>query len=94
MATHASAEKAARQSAKRAEKNRKIRSQFRTIIKKARATLATKHASKDAAVKALQPIVNEVQSVLMRAANKGIIKKATASRKIARLSHHVSKLGA
>lgn len=86
MATHASAIKAAKQAEKRRARNQTIISRCKTTIRKARAAVNTKYASKDAAQKALTPVFNELQSVLMKAVSKNVLKRGTASRYIARVN--------
>ena len=91
MATHASAEKAARQSVKRAARNQQVRSQFKTAVKKFRAAVAAKYDSKDAAKKVLAPLLDSVQRVLTKAASKNVIRRETASRQVSRLSTAMHK---
>jgi small subunit ribosomal protein S20 len=85
MVRHKSAVKAARQAEKRRAHNTTLRSAYKTVVKKLRTEIANAASSKtgkEAVVSAL----NEVQSVLMRAANRNLIKVRGASRRIARLS--------
>ncbi len=89
MERHASALKAARQAIKHRERNRQMRSQFKTLVKSLRTALEEK--SKAEAKKNLPPLLNQVQRVLMKAASKNLIKKKTASRYISRLSAAVSR---
>lgn len=90
MATHKSAEKAARSSERRRVRNQGVRSQVKTVMKKVRDAAAAKKG-KDVLV----PLMNEAQSILMRSASKNVIEKGTASRYISRLSTLVHKsLGA
>ena len=89
MATHASAEKAARQATRRNTRNSEARARFRTVIKNLRAAMKAK-LGKDAE-KTLQPLLSEAQKVLMKAASKNLIKKKTAARYVARLSSAVHK---
>lgn len=91
MATHASAEKAARQARKRTEKNRAARSEFKTATRKLREALTAKYENKDSALKKLQPLLNDAQGLLMRAASSNLIKKNTASRQVSRLSTAIHK---
>lgn len=86
MANHASAEKRNRQRITRTARNRSARATVRTILKKARAALATGEADK-----AKEP-VNAAAKALARAASKGILKKKTASRVTSRISSQLSKL--
>ncbi|MSP18865.1 MAG: 30S ribosomal protein S20 [Bdellovibrionales bacterium] len=89
MAKHASAVKAARQAVTRNKRNSQARGHFRTIVKNLRAAMKEK-IGKDAE-KTLQPLLNEAQKILMKAASKNLIKKKTASRYISRLSQAVHK---
>ncbi len=91
MANHASAVKAARQSLKHRDHNLAVRSRFKTAVKKLRTAVTAKYDSKDVAKKSLEPLLNEVQQLLMKAASKKIIKKETASRQVSRLSTAVHK---
>ena len=61
---------------------------MRTFIKKVEEAIAS--GNRDAAVEALRAAEPE----LMRAAQKGIVHKNTASRKVSRLAHRVQALGA
>ncbi len=91
MANHASAVKAARQSVKHRESNIIVRSRFKTAIKKLRAATVAKYDSKTAAKTVLDPMMNDVQRLLMKAAAKNIIKKETASRQVSRLNIAIHK---
>jgi len=92
MATHASAEKAARQAIKHAQRNNVARSQYKTAVKKIKVAMTAKYESKDAATKALAPLISQAQRVLMRAASKNVIKSRTASRQISRLNLAVQRV--
>lgn len=91
MATHKSAEKAARQAVKRRARNTAVRSEFRTAIKQLRTALTGKVANAEEARTKLIPLLNRTQSLLMRAAKRNIIQKGNASRQISRLSAAVHK---
>jgi small subunit ribosomal protein S20 len=80
MANHSSTEKAIRKTVKKAAINKSRRTRVRTYIKKV-VTAVESASVGDEANKAL--VV--VQSEMMRAVSKGLIKKNTASRKISRL---------
>jgi small subunit ribosomal protein S20 len=80
-----SAEKRARQSVVRRDRNRRDRTRLRTAIKQVRQATAG-----DAARAALK----SAESLLDRAASKGVIHKNTAARTKSRLSAHVARLGA
>ena len=92
MATHASAEKAARQATKRQNRNLQVVSRCKTSIKKLRTAIVAKYGTKDEALKALGPLLSNVQKTLMKAASKRIMKPKTASRHISRLSSAVHKV--
>ena len=78
-----SAKKRLRTTAKAQERNRAIRSQMRTAIKKVRSA-----PDKATAESALQSAI----SVVDRTARKGIIHKNAAARYKSRLSHFVEKI--
>ena len=78
-----SAKKRLRTTAKAQERNRAIRSQMRTAIKKVRSA-----PDKATAESALQSAI----SVVDRTARKGIIHKNSAARYKSRLSHFVEKI--
>ncbi len=86
MANHKSAVKRARQSVKRNLRNRAQFSAARGTVKKAEAALA----AKDVATAA--PSLKMAESALARLAQKGVIKKKTASRKISRLTKRLKTL--
>jgi small subunit ribosomal protein S20 len=86
MANTKSAQKAVRKIARRSATNRNRRSQMRTFIRKVEeAITAGDPAAADTALHQAEPLI-------MRAAQKGIVHKNTASRKISRLSVRVKKL--
>ncbi|MDC7788463.1 30S ribosomal protein S20 [Rhodoplanes sp. TEM] len=86
MANTTSAKKATRKIARRTEVNKARRSRMRTFVRKVEDALASgDKAAATAALAAAQP-------VLMRAAQKGVVHKRSASRKVARLTHALSKL--
>jgi len=86
MANTPSAKKAVRKIARRTAINRSRRSQMRTYVRKVEEAIASGDpAAAAAALRAAEPLV-------MRAAQKGIVHKNTASRKVSRLSRRVSAL--
>lgn len=86
MANTSSAKKAVRKIERRAAVNRSRRSQMRTYVRKVEEAIASgDHGEAQTALKAAEPMI-------MRAAQKGIIHKNTASRKVSRLSANVKKL--
>lgn len=88
MANTNSAKKAARKIARRTEVNKARRSRVRTFVRKVEEAIAAgDKAAAEAALKAAQP-------ELQRAATKGVLHRNTASRKVSRLAHRVSAIGA
>jgi small subunit ribosomal protein S20 len=88
MANTPSAKKAARKIARRTDVNKNRRSRMRTYVRKVEEALAA--GNKDAAGAALK----DAEPEIMRAAQKGVLHKSTASRKVSRLTQAVAKLGA
>lgn len=88
MANTASAKKMTRKIAKRTAINRMRRSRMRTFVRKVEDAIAT--GDQAAALEALR----QAEPELMRAAQKGIVHKNMASRKVSRLAHRVQALGA
>jgi small subunit ribosomal protein S20 len=86
MANTTSAKKAARKIVRRTEVNKARRSRMRTFLRKVEEAIAS--GDKTAAAAALKA----AQPELMRAAQKGVVHKNTASRKVSRLAHRVSAL--
>jgi small subunit ribosomal protein S20 len=88
MANTTSAKKAARKIERRTAVNRSRRSRMRTFVKKVEdAILSGDQAAAVQAFKAAEPI-------LMRSAQKGIIHKNMASRKVSRLAQAIKGLSA
>lgn len=86
MANTKSAKKAVRQITRRTDVNRQRRSKMRTFIRKVEEAISSgDQAAATTALSAAEPI-------LMRAAQKGIVHKNTASRKVSRLSARVAAL--
>ncbi|MBV9078874.1 MAG: 30S ribosomal protein S20 [Methylobacteriaceae bacterium] len=88
MANTTSAKKMVRKIAKRTDMNRARRSRMRTFLRKVEEAIAG--GDRTAAMAALRAAEPEI----MRAAQKGIVHKNTASRKVSRLSHRVQSLSA
>jgi len=87
MANTKSARKATRQIARRTEINKVRRSALRGSVRKVEEPIASgDRAAALAALKAAEPVI-------MRAAQRGVVHKNNASRKVSRLAHRVSKLG-
>ena len=87
MANTTSAKKATRKIERRTEVNKARRSRMRTYVRSVEEAIAT--GDKTAAVAALRAAEPEI----MRAAQKGVVAKNAASRKVSRLSQRVAKLG-
>lgn len=86
MANTKSAKKKTRVIARRTEINKRRRSGMRTYVRKVEEAIGSgDHAAAIAALRAAEPQV-------MRASQKGVIHKKTASRKISRLSRQIAKL--
>ena len=88
MASHKSAEKSIRQTARRTLVNQNRVGRIRTFVKKIAALLATPNAKKEEAATALVQAERE----LMRGVSKGVLHKNTASRKVSRLTKRVKAL--
>lgn len=88
MANTKSAKKATRVAARRTEINKNRVSRIRTFVRKVEEAIASgNQAEAAAALQAAQP-------ELMRGAQKGVLHKNTASRKVSRLSARVKALKA
>lgn len=88
MANTRSAKKAVRRIARRTQINMNRRSRVRTFVRKVEEAIASgDQAAAQAALKAAQP-------ELMRGAQKGIMHKNTASRKVSRLAKRIKALTA
>jgi len=88
MANTSSAKKAVRKIERRTLVNRNRKSRMRNFVRKVEEAIA----SGDKAVAAAALIA--AQPELMRAAQKGVLHKNTASRKVSRLAARVKALGA
>jgi small subunit ribosomal protein S20 len=89
MANHPSAEKRNRQRIRRTERNRSVKGAVRTLLKKARAALATDGNPGDSA-SAVAAAVKAVD----RAASKGVVHAKMAARtksRLAKAAHKQSK---
>ena len=87
MANTKSARKATRVIARRTEVNKARRSVLRSSMRKVEEAIASGDKSvASAALKAAEPVI-------MRAAQRGIVHKNNASRKVSRLAHQIAKLG-
>lgn len=86
MANHKSAAKRHLQSEKRRIRNRAVKSALHTQMKKALTELSNKTA------KVNEGEIRTAQSVLAKAAAKGVLHKKTAARRISRLMSRTVKL--
>jgi small subunit ribosomal protein S20 len=87
MANTKSAKKATRQIARRTEVNKSRRSRLRTAVRKVEEAIAAGDRTK--ALTAM----TDAEPEIVRAAQKGIIHRNAAYRKVSRLAHRVAKLG-
>ena len=88
MANTKSARKATRVIARRTEVNKARRSAMRGSVRKVEEAIASgDRTAATAALKAAEPAI-------MRAAQRGVLHKNNASRKVSRLAHRIAKLGA
>ena len=87
MANTKSARKATRQIARRTEVNKARRSVLRNSMRKVEEAITSGDATAAAAA------LKSAEPVIMRAAQRGVVHKNTASRKVSRLAHRVAKLG-
>lgn len=88
MANIKSAEKKNRQRIRHEARNKTHKSAMRTAVKKVRSGISAKDAGAAAAA------LKEAIKLLDRAASKGVIKKRTASRSVARLTTALNSLRA
>jgi len=87
MANTKSARKATRVIARRTEVNKGRRSVLRNSVRKIEEAIQSgDRKTALAAFKAAEPVI-------MRAAQRGIVHKNNASRKVSRLAHRIAKLG-
>jgi small subunit ribosomal protein S20 len=87
MANTKSAEKAARKTIRQTEINKSRRSRMKAHVRKVEEAIAA--GNKDAAKAAF----DAAQPILMRTAQKGVIHKKTASRKVSRLAARLRSMG-
>jgi small subunit ribosomal protein S20 len=88
MANTKSAKKAVRQIARRTAANKARRSRMRSSVRKVEEAIAS--GNKDAAQAALK----EAEPVMARTAQKGLLHRRAASRKVSRLAKRVGAMGA
>ncbi|MGE0563288.1 MAG: 30S ribosomal protein S20 [Pseudolabrys sp.] len=87
MANTTSARKATRKIARRTEINKARRSVLRSSVKK------VEEAIKSGDRKAAEAALKQAEPVIMRAAQRGVVHKNNASRKVSRFAHRIAKLG-
>jgi small subunit ribosomal protein S20 len=87
MANTKSAKKATRKIARRTSVNKARRSRVRTYVRKVEEAIAA--GDRNRALLVMQ----EAEPQIMRAAQKGVLHKNTASRKVSRLAQRIAKLG-
>ncbi len=86
MANTKSARKATRVIARRTEVNKSRRTVLRSSVRKVEEAIASGDQTvATAALKAAEPVI-------MRAAQRGVVHKNNASRKVSRLAHRIAKL--
>jgi small subunit ribosomal protein S20 len=86
MANTKSARKATRVIARRTEVNKSRRTVLRSSVRKVEEAIASGDKTvASAALKAAEPVI-------MRAAQRGVVHKNNASRKVSRLAHQIAKL--
>ena len=88
MANTKSAKKAARKIARRTIVNKSRRSRLRNYVRKVEEAIAA--GDRNAAL----AVMKEAEPQIMRAAQKGVLHKNAAIRKVSRLVARISKLGA
>jgi len=86
MANSMQAKKRVRQTARQTAVNRNRLSRVRRYVRKVEAAIDA--GDKDAAARALR----EAQPEIMRGAKGGVLHRNTASRKVSRLAHRISKM--
>ena len=86
MANTKSAKKAARKSARRTAVNRTRRSRLRSAVRKVEEAITAGDKSRAIAAMA------EAEPVIIRAAQKNIVHRNAARRKVSRLAHRIAQL--
>ncbi|HEU4475362.1 MAG TPA: 30S ribosomal protein S20 [Methyloceanibacter sp.] len=88
MANTKSAKKAARQTVRRTEVNKARRSRLRSSVRKVEEAIASGNKT------AAQAALREAEPEIVRTAQKGMVHRKTASRKVSRLAKRVGAMGA
>jgi small subunit ribosomal protein S20 len=86
MANTKSAKKAARQGARRTAVNRTRRSRLRSAVRKVEEAITAGDKSRAVAAMA------EAEPVIIRAAQKNVVHRNAAQRKVSRLAHRIAEL--
>ncbi|MBN1325969.1 30S ribosomal protein S20 [Candidatus Falkowbacteria bacterium] len=79
---------ALRKSKRHLARNTKIKGDLKTLLKKIRKDIDSKKADKE-----IETLIKQAQKAIDKAAQKGIIKKNSASRKLSRLVKYYKKGG-
>ena len=87
MANTSSARKATRKIVRKTEVNKARRSLLRNSVRKVEEAIAS--GDRTAALTAFK----DAEPVIMRAAQRSVVHKKNASRKVSRLAHRIAKLG-
>jgi small subunit ribosomal protein S20 len=87
MANTKSAKKAARQSVRRTVVNKARRSRLRGVVRKVEEAISAGDRSRALAA------MTEAEPVIIRAAQKNVVHRNAARRKVSRLAHRIAKLG-
>jgi small subunit ribosomal protein S20 len=87
MANTSSARKATRKIARKTEINKTRRTLLRNSVRKVEEAIAS--GDRNAALAAMK----QAEPVIMRAAQRNVVHKNSASRKVSRLTHRIAKLG-
>ena len=82
------AKEALRKTKKHLTRNTKIREDLKTLLKKIRKDIDSKKGVKD-----VEALIKQAQKSIDKAAQKGVIKKNTAARKLSRLIKYYKKGG-
>ncbi len=87
MANTKSAKKATRQIARRTAINKSRRTRLRTAVRKVEEAILSGNRAAAAAA------MSEAEPAIIRAAQKGVVHRNAARRKVSRLVHSIAKLG-
>jgi small subunit ribosomal protein S20 len=87
MANTSSAKKATRKIARKTEINKTRRSVLRNSVRKVEEAIASGDS------KVAMAAFKDAEPVIMRAAQRNVVHKNNASRKVSRLAHRIAKIG-